>query len=330
VRPRLLLVLLVAAGLAALAPGALAPAAPSTALAAAPAAGNPFAGRGLFVDPHAPAARTVRAWRAAGRSADADRLARIARAPRALWLADWTGEDPAAEVAAHLARARAARALPVLVAYRLPDRDCGGASAGGAADAAAYRAWIDRLAAALSGPAAVIVEPDALASLDCTDDPSREQRTLALIRHAAQRLAARPAVAVYLDAGHSAWQPASVMAERLERAGVARARGFSLNVSNHRRTEDELAYGRELSALTGGRHFVVDTSRNGAGPAGDDWCNARGRALGRVPTAATGEPRADAFLWVKSPGESDGPCHGGPAAGEWWPEGALALARRAA
>ena len=36
------------------------------------------------------------------------------------------------------------------------------------------------------------------------------------------------------------------------------------------------------------------------------------------------------FLWIKRPGESDGPCHGGPAAGTWWPEYALGLAQRAA
>jgi endoglucanase len=76
---------------------------------------------------------------------------------------------------------------------------------------------------------------------------------------------------------------------------------------------------------------VIDTSRNGRGPAADgDWCNPLGRALGARPTAATGVWRQDASLWVKHPGESDGPCHGGPAAGQWWPDYALGLAQRAA
>ena len=35
-----------------------------------------------------------------------------------------------------------------------------------------------------------------------------------------------------------------------------------------------------------------------------------------------------AYLWVKRPGESDGPCNGGPSAGQWWPEYALGLAQR--
>ena len=59
----------------------------------------------------------------------------------------------------------------------------------------------------------------------------------------------------------------------------------------------------------------MDTGRNGNGPLpdhsgyrGPSWCNPPGRALGRVPTAATGDRLADAFLWVKYPGESDGSC----------------------
>jgi endoglucanase len=37
----------------------------------------------------------------------------------------------------------------------------------------------------------------------------------------------------------------------------------------------------------------------------------------------------DALLWVKLPGESDGACNGGPAAGQWWQEIALELAANA-
>jgi endoglucanase len=44
----------------------------------------------------------------------------------------------------------------------------------------------------------------------------------------------------------------------------------------------------------------------------------------------TGSALLDALLWIKAPGESDGSCAGGPAAGVWWPAYALGLARRAA
>ena len=40
-------------------------------------------------------------------------------------------------------------------------------------------------------------------------------------------------------------------------------------------------------------------------------------------------PLVDAFLWIKTPGESDGTCSGGPAAGKWWGEYALGSCRGA-
>ncbi len=120
------------------------------------------------------------------------------------------------------------------------------------------------------------------------------------------------------------------MATRLRAAGVDRARGFALNVSNFDETADERAYGDAVSVAVGGTaHFVIDTSRNGLGPApGNAWCNPPGRALGTGPTADTGDPRADAFLWIKIPGESDGTCNGGPTAGQWWLDYAIGLAVR--
>jgi endoglucanase len=69
-------------------------------------------------------------------------------------------------------------------------------------------------------------------------------------------------VATYVDAGHSAWQPADVMAARLRSVGISRAQGFSLNVSNFRPTGEGIAYGQALAELIGGRHFVIDTSRS--------------------------------------------------------------------
>jgi endoglucanase len=100
-------------------------------------------------------------------------------------------------------------------------------------------------------------------------------------------------------------------------------------------------------------HFVVDTSRNGLGPwlppvehpAGDaqDWCNPPDRGLGLRPTADTGNALVDAYLWIKTPGESDGQCNRwaapgspdpvrgiqDPAAGQWFPKQALELAQLA-
>jgi endoglucanase len=129
-------------------------------------------------------------------------------------------------------------------------------------------------------------------------------------------------------------------------------------------------------------HFVIDTGRNGRGPldaaryaaapfsqpapvihglAAGSWCNPPGTGLGMRPTANTGMALLDAYLWIKTVGESDGSCDiaGGarawdyekynpwgiagdsqkhfdplwgmvdPAAGTWFPGHALDLALRA-
>jgi endoglucanase len=99
-------------------------------------------------------------------------------------------------------------------------------------------------------------------------------------------------------------------------------------------------------------HFVVDTSRDGLGPwqpttpypDAQDWCNPPGRGAGLRPSANTGNPLVDAYLWIKVPGESDGQCSRGlgptgtvdpewglvdPAAGQWFPQQALQLAKLA-
>ena len=92
---------------------------------------------------------------------------------------------------------------------------------------------------------------------------------------------------MYIDGGHSRWLSADELAAGLNEVGVDRARGFSLNTANFFTTEEEIGYGEAVSTLTNGANYVIDTSRNGAGPAPDDplyWCNPSGRALGVPPT----------------------------------------------
>jgi endoglucanase len=96
------------------------------------------------------------------------------------------------------------------------------------------------------------------------------------------------------------------------------------------------------AAMLGGAqptaHFIVDTSRNGKGPSSmtqyaagpynqpagvitalqaGNWCNAPGAGLGKRPTASTAVPLADAYLWVKTVGESDGQCNIAGGARAW-------------
>ena len=291
-------------------------------------------GQSLYVDPTGAAADQVRAWESEGRTADAAVIRRIADRPTATWFADAApGFD--ARARRLVADAGRVRKLPVLTLYHIPDRDCSGHSAGGAPDAAAYRQWIDALAAALRGHRAVVVlEPDAVAQAvrGCLSDDEAAHR-FALLSYAIRVLRAIPGVLVYLDAGNPSWIRPAQMSAALRRAGIHRANGFALNVANFETTARNIRYGSTLSRQLGGAHFVVDTSRNGNGPVrvGDDdghWCNPPGRKLGEAPTTATGHALVDAFLWVKRPGESDGACSpGAPPAGQWWPDYALQLAR---
>jgi endoglucanase len=265
------------------------------------------------------------AWRDV-RPADAARMDVLASRPAARWYGDWSG-DVRAAVSAHVDAAQAAGAMPLLVAYDIPFRDCGSHSSGGARGAAAYRAWIRALAAGIGDrAAAVIVEPDALAGIDCLP-PAGQRERLSLVAFAVAQLAALPRTAVYVDAGNPGWVSAGDMARRLRAVGVSRARGFAVNVSSFFSTADARAFGDAISARVGRKPFVVDTSRSGAGPhPAGEWCNPSGRHVGPAPAVAPGSPGVDAYLWIKRVGESDGACRGGPPAGTWWPQMALELA----
>jgi len=297
--------------------------APAVRLAADEA--NPLAGAPFYVNPTSAAMR-------AAQKADppSPQLTAIANTPQAYWIVPG---GSAATIPKYIGDAQAAGAMPVLALYGIPHRDCGSFAAGGMGSGAEYRQWIDGIAAGVGGaPAAIIVEPDALAMADCLSAGQRQER-FDLIHYAVETLTRNPAAAVYIDAGHLRWHSADEMAARLNAAGVGQARGFSLNTANFFTTEDEIGYGEAISGLTNGSHYVIDTSRNGAGPAPDsplDWCNPRGRALGTRPTAETAGAHADAYLWIKRPGESDGSCNrGDPPAGNFVNQFAVELASNA-
>lgn len=288
---------------------------------------NPIARARFYVTPGTHAARQAADWRRS-RPQDAALMERIARQPQATWFGGWN-RDVRADVDGLVSAAAAQGALPVLVAYNIPQRDCGQHSAGGARGADGYRRWIRAFAAGIRNRAAVVIlEPDATMVTDCLRPAAREER-FRLLGEAVDVLKAAGAT-VYVDGGSATYGRPEEMAARLRASGIARADGFALNVSNFIGTPRVIAAGEQLSRLLGGKHFVIDTSRNGAGTAtGHDWCNAQGQALGAAPTTRTGHALVDAFLWIKHPGESDGTCNGGPQAGGWWADYALSLARRA-
>jgi endoglucanase len=358
--------------------------------------------------------------------------------PRAVWFASGTPAQVQQQVRQTMAEAAAERAVPVLVAYDIPGRDCAQYSAGGAFSQAAYQAWISGFAQGIGkSQAVVILEPDALGNLpsDCglpaASYPFTDAERIAELHYAVGALEQDPGAHVYLDGTHSAWQSVGTITQRLLEADVQDAQGFFLNVSNYQPTAELQDYGtwisdciamvtdssnpyygnpagcgsqyypatesdfstwtlttqwyaQNMGSAVAATHFVVDTSRNGDGPdsmqqyasapydqpdgvvstlAAGNWCNPPGSGLGLRPTARTGVPLLDAYLWVKTPGQSDGQCDsaGGarawnytdysqpgwpttasaqslfdplwgtddPAAGDWFPQQALQLAQLA-
>jgi len=240
----------------------------------------------------------------------------ITSQPTAIWLGSWNDNVTAAADMV-VSASEADRSLATLVLYNIPHRDCGGYSSGGASNAASYAAWIDDVARGIGErQALVILEPDALSQTNCLSSAQATER-YATLKSAVATLSAKTKALVYIDAGHSSWIPPKSMATRLKQAGIAGARGFSLNVSNFETTLSNEEYGNSVNTyLDEDKKIVIDTSRNGNGP-GDSWCNPAGRKLGLQPTTKT-TGSIDAYLWIKLPGESDGTCNGGPEAGTWW------------
>ena len=252
---------------------------------------SPFAGRPLYRAPRGPAHEQARRWRGE-RPADAELMDRLAAQPTALWLGDWT-PDVRAAAARRVAAARAQGAIPVLVAYNIPNRDYGLHSAGGAG------------------------RPGGLPRLDRR--PGRRPRRRPGGRRARARRPRRPRPPPRLGAerpdlaaglgDRGALEPARrVRVHRRRprvlggagRDGAAPARGRGRSGARLRGERRQLPHDRALErvrpgrlARVGGAPFVIDTSRNGAGPApGTTGATRPGERSASRPRARPGTPRS--------------------------------------
>jgi endoglucanase len=304
------------------------------------APGNPLATARWFINhQYGLAERQARAWRSAGRSDLAALMEKIASFPQTERYGGFT-PDVGTRMRRYLAYLDQSQpgSLPFFGIYRLRHTSCGGYADSGS-EQAAYRRWIDALAQAIGGHRAVVfLEQDSLLTVGCLSRRGLKIR-LSELRYATSRLSALPNTVTYLDGGaadggHSAGE----MIKLLRRAGVGRVRGFFLNSTHYDWTSRELRFGDRIARALG-KHFVVSTAANGRGPlvprnrvrrGNEVLCNPSGRALGPRPTTNTGDPLADAFVWIGNPGRSGGACHrGDPPTGAWYPNYAVGLAARA-
>ncbi len=281
----------------------------------------------LYTDP----TNTATQYAAANPGAEgAAYIARAGTMPVAEWFGDWNA-NVTSSVNRYVSAAAAKGAVPVVVAYNIPNRDCGGYSVGGASALATYTNWIRQVSAGIAGRTAVVIlEPDALGAADCLPTAAMQNERYTALAQAVTILKAQANTYVYIDAGTPTWQPVSVMSTRLKNANIAGADGFSINISYFASTASNYAYGDKLSALVGYKHYVIDVSRNGAGtvPTGMQ-CNPSFAAFGQAPTTNTGRALNDALLWIKIPWESDGQCGTSPGPGQPYWSYAILLAKNA-
>ena len=128
--------------------GSLAAATPSAAAAAA-ARSAPRDTRFYVPPPDPGAIRQIKDLARGGDLRDAVGIARMVTTPQAVWFTSGTPAEVRRSVHHTVEAAARQHAVPVLVAYNLPFRDCAQYSAGGATDTNAYLAWIRGFAAGI-------------------------------------------------------------------------------------------------------------------------------------------------------------------------------------
>ena len=297
---------------------------------------NPLEGLTFFVDHESPSWQQWQAFERSGQRAKADLIWKIAREPKNVWLGRFTSPNFRVKVQRIFDAAHEQGSVPLFTVLRAQSTGCSSSyDGGGSAEDARTREWYRDLAAAIGDQQAVIAfEPDSLGTIECHAASRRDDR-YELLRYGVEQLTARPNVTLYIEAGASDWQGAKTMAKKLQRVGIARARGFMLNATHNDWTRNNIKYGLDVSRRVGGKHFIINTAENGRGPVhvrfrngrrGTVWCNPGFRGLGPPPTTATSNPRVDAYLWVNRPGYAQ-VCQGRPIA--WFLPRALSYARYA-
>ena len=155
-----------------------------------------FAGAKFYVDPDSLAASAVSTLQGSD-PLGASLIDTIAQQSTGVWFGDWDA-NVENDVNAAVTAAANTDSVPLLVAYNIPDRDCGGYSAGGATDAAQYAQWIQQFAAGIDGrKAAVVLEPDSLSVTSCLS-ASQLQERFAMLSSAVNVLKAAGA-SVYIE-----------------------------------------------------------------------------------------------------------------------------------
>jgi endoglucanase len=278
--------------------------------------GNPLAGHPWYVD-------TERgSWWVAMREqpVQAAPLRLAAYNPMGKTYGSWVAH-PEVEVRNYILRALRSQpgSIPFLNLARIEGQSCPYPATPAGFSEREVDDWVSRFSQGLGGyRVMVVVETDKLTTIGCLPRWAQARRYRELRYEVHVMHVNNPNAIVYIDAGSEDWgKDAATIASRLRRADVAEAQGFVLGASHHNWTYKEVRFGRQISRLLGGKHFVVNTNENGWGP-NPRWyepyyhggCVPPGEGLGIVPTVRTPDPHLDAFIWSGVPGFENGDCLG--------------------
>ena len=248
-------------------------------------------------------------------------LKAITSQPNSFWIIS-NPKKPLKRVATRIRRLcrRAHPHQPIIVLYAIPGRDVGGHSKGGLCDKQYIKYIGDIVKGIGSYKPIVIFEPDAIPHMRKMNFFQRTNRTR-LIRKSL-KLLSQCSAELYLDIGHPNWLKVKDASTYLNLFNDNKIKGFSVNVSNFVTTDKCIRWGDKVSNRTN-LNYIIDTSRNGT----EVWetFNPQDMKLGEPPTIRTSSRSCDAYLWIKTPGESDGAVNGWPKAGRFDAEKTLSL-----
>ena len=317
-----------------------------------PGSPNPLRGLSFFVDrTWAPQYEQYARYLRRGERAKAALVGKIALQPQFKWFGRWNENDKggtAGVIRNYIERVQREQpgSVPQVVTLRHQGKGCGRHyTGGGAAEDERTREWYRDFARGIGGSRVVIgFEPDSLGTVDCLNRSRRIAR-LNVLRYGVDVLSQLPNATIYLEAGASDWEPARRTAKQLRYIGIAKVRGFMLNVTHYDWTANNIRHGLAISRRVGGKPFIISTSFNGRGPVHyrrwinrrkniwrtiNVWCHPLRRGLGIPPTTSTHHPKVDGYFYIGRPGFSGGSCNGGPLPiGSWFESRALMFGRYA-